>query len=472
MREPQVQLKGNGEDTVTILVYMNGSDLESDDGSATADLAEMIGAGSSSKVNLLVETLGTKKWQKKYGISSKETQIHKVDKNGLTLVRDGMGQLDCTKAETLADFIKWGTTNYPADRYILLFWNHGGGPVYGFGVDQYQDEYESLTIDEMQKALAASGVYFDFIGMDCCIMSSLELCCALYDYCDYLILSEDFEPGIGWSYTPWLKKLYSDTSIPTTQLGKVIVDSMVGANTSGGYEDDSILALLDVGCTKLLYTAWTDFAYANEDALLGTNYSRPVTPRGKAMKKGFFSDWFDLLGTDDYSLSEYYITDILEVAGSIESDESNALKAALDQTIIYLNSSGDSENLTGISVSLPYGDRDFYNSLKTIYKNSGIDADYIAWLEKFTTADGYSDFYDYDNWDDDWSGWDSYDAYEDWDWDEWDYYDNSSYWESDDWGWEDSYFDSWTFGDWLDWAEAWGEELFYDDYDYGYDDWY
>ena len=476
VRDPQVKLKGNGEDTVTILMYMNGSDLETDDGQASVDIEEMIAAGQSEKVNVLVETLGTKEWSSKYNISSKETQIHKVEKDGLVTVRTGMGQLDCTKEETLRDFIKWGAENYPADRYILLLWDHGGGPVYGFGSDEFQSEDAALTIDEIQRALAGGGVYFDFIGMDCCLMSCLEVCCACYDYCDYMILSEDFESCLGWEYTPWLRSLYKNTSISTPELGKTIVDAMVNANRIDTNGDDAILALVDVGCTKLVYTAWKDFAYANEDALLGKNYSRAVQPRGKALKsmlhgeKGMFSYFYDLLGTDEETLADYYITDIMEVASNINSEESAALKAALDQMIVHVNAYGKDSGMTGVSVSLPYGDSEFYADMARIFLNCGFDQPYVAWLNKFTTADGYSDFYDYESWDIGWDGWDSYDAYEDWDWNEWDYYDDSSYWNDSEYYWEsddycyDCYGDEWEYDDWD--YDSWD----YDNWDY--DDWY
>ncbi|MDF2613281.1 MAG: hypothetical protein K0S71_1067 [Clostridia bacterium] len=46
----------------TILVYMVGSDLESDSGAATNDLIEMAAVGGAKNVNVVVETGGAKKW--------------------------------------------------------------------------------------------------------------------------------------------------------------------------------------------------------------------------------------------------------------------------------------------------------------------------------------------------------------------------------------------------------------------------
>lgn len=73
VKEKQTEIKGDGKDQATVFVYMNGSDLESEDGEATEDLCEMLAANISSQVNVLVETIGTKSWSKRLGIASDHT---------------------------------------------------------------------------------------------------------------------------------------------------------------------------------------------------------------------------------------------------------------------------------------------------------------------------------------------------------------------------------------------------------------
>ena len=433
VKEKQTEIKGDGKDQATVFVYMNGSDLESEDGEATEDLCEMLAANISSQVNVLVETIGTKSWSKRLGIASDHTQRYKAEAGNLVLVDDSLGQLDCTSPDTLADFISWGAENYPANRYILIFWNHGAGPVYGFGYDEHQSEDSVLTIDEIQTAIRQSGIYFDIIGMDSCIMSSLELCCAMYNYCDYMILSEDFESGYGWSYTGWLNALSENTSISSEKLGKIIVDDMIADNEENG-EGASTLALIDESYMKVLYTAWADFAYANEPALLGENYSMHVRGGRRAhpvlREKGLFDFLFDEDG--DYSMSDYYITDIMAVAQNIESKETEALAAAVNLSICYFNCTDDEVGMTGLSVTLPYGDSEFYGYLYPVFTGVGMDADYVGWLEKFVYAEGYNDYYDYESrYEDDWEGWDDYE--DDWDWIDWLFFEDDDYWEDDSW---------------------------------------
>ncbi|MBR4903419.1 MAG: hypothetical protein IKZ53_02015, partial [Selenomonadaceae bacterium] len=69
--------------------------------------------------------------------------------------------------------------------------------------------------------------------------------------------------------------------------------------------------------------------------------------------------------------------------------------------------------LSGLSVTLPYGDRSFYNELKRVFRNAGFDADYIEWLGQFVSVQTDAGFFDFDGW----NGWDDYSGGFDWsDW--------------------------------------------------------
>lgn len=387
--------------TVTVLCYVNGSDLETQSGEATGDISEIIDGDYNEDVRFVIQTMGTKRWDKALGIASDRSQRYLVKENKLELVDDSLGQLDCTKEETLFDFIKWGTEKYPADRYILHFWNHGGGPVIGFGVDEFQSQDASLTIDEMRSAIKKSGVFFDFVSMDCCIMSCLEVCYALADCCDYVILSEDFESGLGWDYAGWVSALSNTPSIDTRTLAKIAIDDTIRANETQQWGDALILSLIDEAMVGPLYKAWTNFAYANESTLLGTNYSQPV--KRKKSINGLIGRMHPKM--QGVSLSDYYITDMMAVSQNVKSDEANALANALARTLVYSNQTTDETTLTGMAISLPYGDSSYYKDMKKVFANAGIDETYVKWLSKFTNASGVDSYYDYNEWGNEWNGW-------------------------------------------------------------------
>jgi hypothetical protein len=435
---------GTEAKSATVMIYMNGSDLETNAGEATDDIAEMISSGIGDNVNVIIQTMGTKEWQN-YGISSKTAQTYKIENGDLKLVRNNLGQLDCTSKDTLSEFIGFCKNNYTAERYIFIFWDHGGGPVYGFGYDEWQSQDSSLTIAEMAAAFSEhSDIYFDVIGMDCCIMANLETCYALSPFCRYTVLSEDFESGLGWSYTGWMKKFEENPGISAPLLGKNIIDDIISDNEDSFGGDSACLGLFNESTARNLFTAWKAYAYKNEDALLNKNYSKIHMAKGRS-NKGFWDMWgFD---ESDVTLSDYYISDILALVEGIDnsSDEAKALMSALKAAVAYYGHTSDKNELTGLSVSLPYGDSYFYEQLKSVYKDIDFDEEYIEWLARFVSAESSEDYYNYDSFEDSWNGWG---AYEDeygcnisgggsceygYDYDSGDYYGYQDEWEEDNW---------------------------------------
>src|SRR3990172_5136601 len=129
---------------------------------------------------------------------------------------------------TLQDFIEWAIQNYPADKYALIMWDHGGGAVGDtFGVDENNND--ALSLPEIKQALqnayAMSGKKFDLIGFDACLMATLETASIMSSFGNYLIASEELEPGHGWDYAAILSAIKSNTDISGTVLGKAIADS-------------------------------------------------------------------------------------------------------------------------------------------------------------------------------------------------------------------------------------------------------
>ncbi|MBQ9993583.1 MAG: hypothetical protein IJP17_02615, partial [Clostridia bacterium] len=144
IREQFTDIEGGGRDEVTIMMYMCASDLESDGGFATSDLKEMAKATASSKVNIVIETGGCSRWMTS-GISSSVNQRHILQDGRLTTIEDDLGRRYMTAPETLTDFITYSAENFPADRYMLILWDHGAGSVEGWGYDEH-NAMDTLTI--------------------------------------------------------------------------------------------------------------------------------------------------------------------------------------------------------------------------------------------------------------------------------------------------------------------------------------
>ena len=110
--------------------------------------------------------------------------------------RDGnnTGCVNIASGETIGDFLTYGVQKYPADRYIVIFFSHGGGTIKGFGA--------GTTISEMQKAFnmakTATNAEFDIIGFAACLMGTAEWMHYLADYGKYYVASEETEVEFPW----------------------------------------------------------------------------------------------------------------------------------------------------------------------------------------------------------------------------------------------------------------------------------
>ena len=116
-------------ESFTLMVYLLGSDLESDGGCASSDLDEMMAAYLGDSVNVVVQTGGASTWENP-AIDGDSCQRFSIENNRLVEQAD-LGLIRMLTPSAIADFIQWSTQNYPADRYGIVFWDHGGGTLMG-----------------------------------------------------------------------------------------------------------------------------------------------------------------------------------------------------------------------------------------------------------------------------------------------------------------------------------------------------
>ncbi len=280
-KDKRTVIYGDGSDQNTIMVYMCGADLESRSAMATRDLQEMLSATTGNNVNIIVYTGGAKTWQNNT-ISSSVNQIYRINNGQLTCLNKNAGTGAMTDPNTLTSFIQYCSSNFPANRMDLIFWNHGGGSVSGYGYDEKNPTAGSMSLAGIDQALKAGGVSFDFIGFDACLMATLENALMLDDYADYLIASEETEPGIGWYYTNWLTKLSENPGMDTIEIGKIIADDFVSECASSCKGQKTTLSVIDLAeCAAVVPDALTDFSKGTTD-LIATSYQTVSNARYQA----------------------------------------------------------------------------------------------------------------------------------------------------------------------------------------------
>ncbi len=375
-RDKYTVIKGDGQDVVTIMVYMCGTDLESKYGMGTNDLNEMLHATlDNDHINLIVETGGTKTWKNNV-ISSSTNQRYRVTSKGLQVLDNNLGKLNMTSPDTLSDFIKFCKANYPADRYALIFWDHGGGSLTGYGYDQYFSG--SMTLDKINKALKDGGCEFDFIGFDACLMATLETAIVTEQYADYLIASEETEPGCGWYYTDWLTALSNNPSISTVELGKLIIDDFNDVCRKNNCGDSTTLSITDLAeFAGTVPEAFGAFCPSVSEMLEGSEYQVVAKARSEAKEFGESS------GLNQIDL--IHLAKGIASRSASGSDEAQALADALSGCIKYNRTAVSMKNSYGISVYFPYTSFSSVNSAISLYNAIGVDSRYSKAIKSFAS---------------------------------------------------------------------------------------
>ena len=219
----------------TVLIYMNGSDLESETGAGTADLAELCATRiDEAAANVVIFTGGAYRWHTP-AISATECEISTLQNGKIASVAK-VGDRDMGNAGTLAAFIKFARAAYPAERTSLILWDHGGGSIAGYGADEKFDN-SALTLRELEYAFAKSGLAeapLALLGFDACLMATVETAIIAAPYAELLVASESLEPGDGWDYTA-LRTL-NDSTLDTASLAVAIADAYLAASLSSPEE--------------------------------------------------------------------------------------------------------------------------------------------------------------------------------------------------------------------------------------------
>ena len=270
----------------TVMVYLAGDNNLSAAGDK--DLGEMRDVGSTADVNILVEFDNA---------GNRGTNRYHIRRDGRHEREVPLGETDSGSPEVLLDFVSWAAKDYPAKRYALILWNHGGGwePLEvdriarSVGAVDYSEREatersatplgraffrptletifslpgagdraicsddgsgHSLDTVELGKVLAQAvetlGQPLDLLGMDACLMSNLEVAYQARPYVRYIVASEENEPGDGWPYDAVLGPLVADPGLPTADLAAHIVEAYIKSYVDRRYSGPVTQAALDL----------------------------------------------------------------------------------------------------------------------------------------------------------------------------------------------------------------------------------
>lgn len=372
-REKFTDILGGGKDEMTIMVYLCGTDLESRSRMATADLQEMLDADLSGKINLIAYTGGCSQWQNNV-LSSRTNQIWQIRDDGMVCLDDDAGNKAMTDPDTLSSFIRWTAKNYPANRMALIFWDHGGGSVSGFGYDEKFASSGSMDLAQIDQALTDGGVKFDFVGFDACLMATTETALMLTRHADYLIASEETEPGIGWYYTNWLSSLSGNTSLSTLEIGREIIDDFVDTCAKKCAGQSTTLSIVDLAEAELtIPQALADFSSTTCDLIRNEEYAQVSNARSGSREFG--------------SSSRIDQVDLVHLAKNMGTAEGEALAEALLGAVKYNRTSSNMTNSYGLSIYFPFRKASLVDDAVDTYEQIGMDEEYLRCIQAFASME-------------------------------------------------------------------------------------
>lgn len=344
------------------MVYKDGdNNLES---YAIEDFLEMAQVGSDNNVNIVVQFDRINGYATDYDnwTSTKRFLITAgMTPTSANAVMD-IGEQNMGDPTVLKDFIQWSVTNYPAEKYALVIWNHGGG---WRAADQNRKTLRAVAWDdtsssdclymsEVRQAIAATGTHINLIGFDACLMGMLEVGYALRGLCDVMTGSEEVEPADGWPYHTILSELADNPQMTATELGATVV-SKYGAYF--GVDSECTQSAINISVLSDLITKVDTFADSMNWATGDSQWTKVTVARNNC--SSYYYGWTNFI--DLYRFCDQVKQSVTDTTVQTNAD---AVKTAINNTVIanyagtYLNDDAGYGS-HGIAIYFPQTSSDY-----------------------------------------------------------------------------------------------------------------
>ena len=371
---------GTAEKNYTVMIYMNGSGLESGAGAASEDIREMEEAGIDFNTsNVVLMTGGSSAWQS--GIPADRDCILDLSRDpDDRIIAETAGPANMGDAGTLAAFVNYCTERFPARHYGLLFWGTGGGPVWGFGSDELNGG-DGLLLSEMREAMDhtvfKSHARLDWVGFDADMMASVENAVLWRNYASCMIASEEVEASCGWNYR------FLDI-LNTAPSAAAFADSAVGScrayydeNISALHHPDLTLSAVDLDRLDRVTNALDTLVQPVMEDLRNGRYSDIRACRDRARFFGVSQAESRETGCD---LAD--IADLASAFSDLYPDQADLLYQACEG--ILLARTANMSGTRGLSVYFPGWNRSLYDACETVsYSSFAPGEAYLSMIQLF-----------------------------------------------------------------------------------------
>ncbi len=280
------------------------------------------------------------------------------------LIQDMGTNIDMGDVQTMADFLNWGKTYFPGNRFCVVVWNHGNGWATGRALAQKLPtrgfSYDSGTgnnIDTFQLSQALGTLQPDILAWDCSLMQMIEVAYEARNQVKYVVGSEASPPGAGYPYDLVFAKFRANPDDTSANLTKAFVDGMVQTYpTSTGFNTtESVIDTTQIPALSSSISVLADALIANEAVVTTLMPQVRANAEGAAfgINPGYDdSTQYGRLYRDLYdccSLLQSGAGGVTAAPAAVEVAAAN-VQTAISNAVIWNGHNGNDLNAHGVSI--------------------------------------------------------------------------------------------------------------------------
>lgn len=369
----------------TIMIYMVGSNLETELGLGSRDLSGIeYDKIKENDMHVLLMAGGTKSWYNNY-INPNSTCIYELTENGYEAVED-KGLISMGKSSTLSSFLEYSYNKYKTGKYDLIIWDHGGAVDGSSYDDLFREGFgkDNLKLDELNSALSSSPFNknnkLETVLYRTCLNSTIETANAIKDYANYMIASEEVTLGLsyGASALAFLNEVKKETSY--MDYGTSFIDDY--QNIIHGYCSSY---QTKYECAKITYSIIDlseisnlnnsiDKYFGNVNKNLDANFVQVSKMRADSRQ---YASEMDV---------NYDMVDLKELIDNLSTLENNGSKEVIDSLNKVVKYNYTNDNISaGLSIYMPYNSKSYFVST---YNKTMMPNNYKTFISKFYNLKG------------------------------------------------------------------------------------
>jgi clostripain len=307
----------------TFMVYLDSdNNLES---AGIDDVNEMELIGSTERVNIVVEMDRIGGYDTTNGDWTGARRFRIEEDNDPFLMNsptlEDLGEVNMGDPEELIRFVDWAIGNYPAKKYALVLWDHGGafrGICYDDTVPGLPEgEHDAINMTELN--YAAEKIYqiagnrkIDLVGFDACLMAQVAVQYEIKDFAKVGVASGYNEPGDGWPYDPILGPLVNDPGMDERELSEIIVHEYIKSYEDGTEDPEDY---------PMVTQAAFDLEKMDDLVLLLDQFSEELASKGPIGGMEYYTqiylarknaNSYDMANVFTYDLTGYPLYDVVD----------------------------------------------------------------------------------------------------------------------------------------------------------------